>query len=232
MRIFISREIQPDDPLVRALESRGHEVRGWSFVTFEAVHFPEIPEADWLFFYSKNAVKFFFQNLENPKISKETNPFSLEKYQFASMGEGTSLALEAKLKRVPDFVGDGDPVSTASQFLGLARDKKVVFPKARNSRESIARLLGNAIFGLDLVVYDNRPLEKFSALDDAILAFTSPLNAETYFKKHKLRAHQKIVAIGKSTAESLEKMGIFRFKIADEPTETGLVDAIFLSLKK
>jgi uroporphyrinogen-III synthase len=232
MRIFISREIQPDDALVRAIESRGHEVRGWSFVTFEPVVFSEIPEADWLFFYSKNAVKFFFQQVENPKLKTVAQKFSLEKYKFAAMGDGTSLALETKLKRVPDFVGDGDPVSTASQFLGLARDQKVIFPKAKNSRESIARLLGHAIFGIDLVVYDNRPLEKFNALDDSILAFTSPLNAETYFKKHKLRAHQKIVAIGKTTAESLEKMGIFRFKIADEPTETGLAEMILLSCKK
>lgn len=216
MRVFISRDISPDDSLAKALAVHGHSARGWSLVEFEAVPFGRIPIADWVFFYSKNAVKFFFQNIDSERLA-------LPSVSWAAMGDGTAMALEKKLGREPDFVGDGDPIGTASQFLAKARGQKVLFPKARNSRESIARLLGSSLVGIDLVVYDNRPVEKIHLLEDDVLVFTSPMNAETYFSKHKQRPSQRLVAIGRTTADALENLDLKNITVASEPTEAGLV---------
>lgn len=219
MRIFISRELMPDDSLARTLELSGHVARGWPLVLFEPVPFSKIPDADWVFFYSKNAVRFFFKNLDNQHVTPPN-------VRWAAMGDGTAAALEKKLHRLPDFIGDGDLIGTATRFLGEARGQKVIFVKSKNSRENIARLLASSVIAIDLVVYENRPLEKISPLDDDVLVFTSPLNAEAYFSKNKLRSTQRLVAIGRPTADALENLGFSNFAVANEPTEAGLVRAI------
>lgn len=216
MKVFISRILQPGSDFRTVLQARGYDVHGESLVTFTPVTFENLPAADWLFFYSKNGVRFFFEQIHPEKISN---------MRLAVIGQGTGDYLE-KIYRPPDFTGNGDPVHTATDFLAVARGQRVLFVRAKDSRQSIQQLLGNKVTTQELIVYENRPRLDFNAAPFDVLVFTSPLNAQACFTKNKWRKNQKVVAIGNTTAAALATLGIENVFIAKTPSENGLANAI------
>ncbi|MFQ5447810.1 MAG: uroporphyrinogen-III synthase [Saprospiraceae bacterium] len=216
MTVFISRNLRPDSVFYKTLHTRGIRVHGERLVEFTGVPFDEIPGADWLFFYSKTGVHYFFQHATTLRV---------ENYRLAAIGKGTSEYL-ARICRPADFAGDGDPVSTATAFLQLAKGQKVLFIRAEDSRQSIRRLLGQHISPLDLVVYKNQPRTSFNLPHSDCLVFTSPLNAQAYFSKYPFRKNQKVVAIGRTTAVALEALGVKNPVIAGAPSEEALAKAV------
>ncbi len=215
--IFISRELVPDSDFIRQLQPIGFEIIGTSLVTFQAVPFLNVPETDWIFFYSKQAVKFFFENVRQ-------NNFTINA-KLAVFGKGTAKALEAEMY-VADFVGIGTPEANATYFATLAKGQKVLFPRAANSRLSIQKLLANNIQAVDIVVYDNQPRTDIELPTCDWLVFTSPLNAVAYFSKYELQKGQEIIAIGKTTATTLQQLGVSNVMIAEEPSEMALAQTI------
>ena len=63
MKIFISRELSLDSPFYKILPTEKVQLFGESLIAFEQVKFEAIPEVDWCFFSSRNAVKFFTDGL-------------------------------------------------------------------------------------------------------------------------------------------------------------------------
>ena len=105
-KIFISRQLQKESIFRKRLQESGFEVLAQSLIDFFPESFLKLPQADWLFFYSKKGVQFFFKN--KPKnFSKKT--------KWAAMGEGTATAL-AHQNISLDFIGDGSPETTAMNF--------------------------------------------------------------------------------------------------------------------
>lgn len=215
--IFISRELTPDSDFIRYLQSIDFEIIGTSLVTFQAIPFWDLPETDWIFFYSKQAVKFFFEN------ARQRNFKILAK--LAVFGKGTARALEAEMYAA-DFVGIGTPEANAAYFVTLAKNQKVLFPRAANSLLSIQKLLENKIEMVDLIVYDNQPRTDFNLPTCDWLVFTSPLNAVAYFSKYDLQKGQQIIVIGNTTAAALQQLGISNVMIAEEPSEMALAQVI------
>jgi uroporphyrinogen-III synthase len=212
MKVFITRPIRAESDFFRLLSASGIEVHGESLVEFQPVPFEEIPSVDWLFFYSQTGVRFFF---------RQAGPDLAPAIRLAALGKTTAEWLE-KICRPPDFTGDGDPVGTAAAFLALARGQRVLFPRARESRQSIQQLLGDKIVAYDLVVYDNIPRSEFELPVFDALVFTSPLNVKAYFSQKKLLSSQKAFAIGNTTAAALEEAGVRDFVIAGAPSEEEL----------
>jgi len=215
--IFISRELTADSVFLQRLQSAGFEVVGVSLVQFQAILFLHLPQADWVFFYSKQAVHFFFENLQSL-------PFEW-KGKIAAMGEGTAKAVVNKGYLV-NFVGNGEPKATAALFLESAAKQKVLFPRASNSRQSIQKLLENQLEAFNLIVYENQPRTDFELPDCDWLVFTSPMNAQAYFQKYPAKAEQKVLAIGTTTAETLKLLGVPEVIIAKEASELTLAQAI------
>jgi uroporphyrinogen-III synthase len=214
MTAFISRDLPADSVFRLMLEARGWRVHGRSLVELEALPLPQpLPAADWVFFSSANAVRFFFDQWSGPPPP----------YRWAAIGPATATALAAHVGKV-DFAGAGDPETTAPAFAGVAEGQRVLFPGARHSRQSVPSLLGDRIAALALDLYDNRPLPDPPAFDDDVLAFPSPFHAEAYFHRHTLRPHQHVIAIGPTTAGALRRLGIAPVLIASEPTERGLAE--------
>ena len=91
--------------------------------------------------------------------------------------------------------------------------------------KSIQKKITNAEI-IDCVIYENEPLEDIPQLNHHILAFTSSMNAEAYFSKHKLQPHQRVIAIGDTTAATLQGLGINDFKVAWQASEMGMVDVL------
>ncbi len=212
---FISRDLSEGSSFRSVLERHGVAVSGQSLIHFEAVPFEALPEGDWLFFYSARAVHFCLEQL------REALPTG---QRIAAIGPGTAAALQARGLHC-NFVGDGDPASTASAFLKVAAGARVIFPQARHSRQSVQRTLENAVTAVTLVVYDNQPLKDFPSSPAAVLVFTSPMNATAYLKRYSLVNGQRVVAIGRSTAAACQAFGIVP-KTAQAPTEQALARAV------
>lgn len=215
--VFITRNLVVESAFKRILETAGFQVEGQSLINFRAVAFHQIRKTDWIFFYSKKGVQYFFEGLSDQIDFSES--------RFACMGKGTKAVLH-KQGELTSFEGKGTPKEIAADFLKLARNQSVLFPRARNSRQSIQKILGNHIISYDLVVYINEPKADCHMSSNDLLVFTSPLNVEAYFHQNKLQPHQKIVAIGETTAKALKKLGYCEATIARQPTEKAMANTV------
>lgn len=220
--IFISRNLSKNSFLKKELHTAGFKIIDQSLIDFSPIPFNEIPSVDWIFFYSKNGVKFFFEQLSKP-LAKNI--------KWAVMGKGTEEAL-AQQKITANFVGTGHPKATAKQFLNLAKGQKILFPRAKNSKKSIQKLIAKEIIVEDLVIYENTLKNKFSIPPCQYLVFTSPLNAIAYFQKYAWQPEQKVIAIGKTTATALKELSIMNIIIAGRTSEIGLVEAVLRAHKE
>ncbi len=212
MTAFITRDLAPDSDFLYLLSREGWQVNGFSLLEFEGVPF-SYPRVDWIFFYSKNGIKFFFEQEE----------YANEKLAVMSKASAEYL-LEYNMKA--DFIGTGDADTTAPTFLKMAKGKRVLFPHAKNSRHSIRKIIENEIDVIDVLVYENRKITDFPPSNAAVLVFTSPMNVEAYFEKYELKEKQKLVAIGHTTATKLAELGFENIKIAIEPNEMALAETV------
>ena len=215
--VFITRDLKETDFFKIALEKVGFSVFGNSLIEFSAIEFDEIIESEWLFFYSKNAVRFFMEKVDFQSIKTK---------KIATIGEATAKFIEDNYTLKVDFIGTGEPLQTAKTFVQIAANQTVLFPRATTSKQSIQKQLGNTIIQKDLIVYQNQPKSNFEIIEADILVFTSPMNAQVYFEQTDLKSHQKVIAIGNTTANALFKIGIKKVEIAAEPSEKGLVKTI------
>jgi uroporphyrinogen-III synthase len=218
LTVFITRDLGPGSPFRALLEAAGWKVSGLSLVRLTPLPLPELPAADWIFFASGQAVRFFFEQLR-----LQSRP--LPAVRWAAIGPPTAAALMGFTGRV-DFTGTGDPAATAATFRALAAGQRVLFPAARQSVRSVPSLLADAIRPLFLDLYENVPLPDPPHRTDDVLVFTSPLNARAYFQRHPLQPHQQLVAIGQTTAATLRRLGMDRLTVSEEPSETVLARTV------
>ena len=212
-RIFISRNL-PVDSIFRATLEGLAELEGQSLIHFEAVPIVELPQCDWLFFYSKKGIDFGWNSLLNIR------PFP----KVAVLGQASAEYLAQQQGYQADFVGTGAAEATAQAFLKDATGKRVCFVQAQNSRQSVAKQLGHQVQAQTLVVYANTPKTALSIPTCDILVFTSPLNAQAYYQQYAPQVRQTVIAIGQTTAKALHQLGISDFKIAPHPHERALAN--------
>lgn len=185
-----------------------------SLLHFAPVSFRPPAQSDWWFFYSPRAVEFGAHRLAL---------LSLPLPRLAAMGPGTAAALEAhEYSLKPSFIGEGSPVEVARAFGEIAAGQKVFFPRARQSRMTIQRLLQHVIQAKDAICYDNQAVVDPSLILANIFVFTSPLNVRTYLSAHPLPSDARIIAIGPSTAQALASFGV-RCETAEESSEEGIL---------
>jgi uroporphyrinogen-III synthase len=217
MKVFISRHCPEESVFYRTLSQKGIEVSGNSLIEFYPVPMKLPPFFDWIFFYSKTAVEYFFNAF--PKIS--SNP------KIAALGPGTAEAILKFSGNAADFCGDGNPENTAAAFQQVAAGQTVLFVRAQESKLSVQTVLQNKLNVLELIAYRNSIKTDVSETDADILVFTSSMNAKAYLQKYQLKNYQKIVAIGKPTADSLAELGIEQVITAKTPDEASLAAAVF-----
>lgn len=217
MTVFISRPLTDRSKFKEILAGAGWSVAGQSLVEFSPLPFRGIPPADWVFFSSQNAVRFFFRNIAEQKLTVPAN------VKWAALGEATAKVLAEYVDKV-DFTGTGEPKTTAAAF--RRGNLTILFPSARHSRQSVMALLNPDFQCIHFEIYDNRPVADPPHRDDDVLVFTSPMNAQAYFSTHILAKNQRVVAIGQTTAETLRELGITDVRVAAEPTEKGLAEAV------
>ncbi|HNE50150.1 MAG: hydroxymethylbilane synthase [Chitinophagales bacterium] len=214
--VFISSDLYENDYLLRALRAHQYQVNYSSLIEFSAIDFEPITNADWIFFSSKNGVKFYFNKVK--KIPKGT--------KLAAVNQGTAQAL-LELGGQVDFVGSGGDIFQIAKAFDEVAYGKIIFPQAKKSLQSIQKGLTQNKDVHTLVVYDNQPKKEVALRKEAILVFTSPINAEAYFASHEVLPMQKIISIGNSTTKKLKELAIEGIHTAFEPTHWAILDELF-----
>jgi uroporphyrinogen-III synthase len=201
------------------LKQKGMEVTGVSLVQLTPVTYPAVPAADWLFFYSKNGVAFFFSQLQPLDLAK------VGSMHMAAYGKATAEAIREAGYAVA-YTGTGDAAGTAPAFLTLAEGKTVVFARALNSRHALLPYLSAQIQCVDLIVYENTPITSVDIPLTDYAVLTSPINAISYLKNVTPQPFQRYIAIGSTTAEALSDAGIRDVVTAEFPSEVSLAMTI------
>ena len=219
--IFISRQIAPASPL-RQLTGLGHSVHDESLINISQIRFTHTPKTDWIFFSSKNAIRYFFS--QDPQITPTV--------KFAVMGESSARFLKTYQKEA-DFIGKGVDVSgIAKDFAGKIGNETVLLPQAIDSYQSIQKQLSFSNNCYNLFVYKTAIRNDFDLPKAEILVFTSPSNVKAYFAKYKFDPQQQVLAIGSTTAAALRTFGVKKVSLPPAFTEQGLFDALQIMIKE
>lgn len=215
-RVFITRNLKLTDYFHRALSANGYAVKGASLTRYQEVPFTGLPDCDWIFFSSKNCVKFFFA--QEPKIPSGV--------KIGSIGGATAEALKKRGIK-PDYIGQSnDTVVIGKEFATMVRGQHILFPQSTASFRTVQKQFADQRSLTDLIVYDTIPDEEAEIADSDVLVFTSPTNAMLYLRKKKITEKHTVIAIGKSTAEELKQKGISNIHLPWNTTELAMADAV------
>ena len=210
-RIFISRNLEPNSPIKKI--AKGHNLVSKSLIHFSPLPFEE-PQADWIFFYSRNGVKYFF----------EQGNYALYPYLWACMSEGTANELSQYVTDI-SFIGNGTNEQIASAFEAqLHSDSITCFIRAEHSLDSIKTHLKRTE-DFSIPVYRNTLIEVIPIQKFDILIFTSPMNVDAWMKQRTI-TNEKIITIGNTTGSYLKSKGIRDVIIAEAPSEVSLADCL------
>lgn len=222
--VFISRELSADSPLLSSLPDDLFQVSGQSLIRFSLLPFEALPGCDWVFFYSRNGVRFFFQGLNR------LGSILPAQTQLAAMGKGTAATLMDH-GQTPAFVGSGKPEATARAFLKVAEGQKVLFARAFHSAKSIQNMLAPYINIVDLPVYKNEIKKDVDVPRSDYVILTSAMNVDAYFQSQPGGAPPIFIAIGKPTALRYAQWTSQLVYLPERPSEEALARLI-LDLEK
>lgn len=219
-KVFISRDIDGKGVFERALQDNGYHAIGESLIKIGAIPYSNVPQSNWIFFSSRNGVKFFFD--QNPELSKDV--------KLAVLGRGTESALNSYGKEA-DFVGQSkDTKEVANEFKDLLEDlgsQIVLFPQSNQSLQTVQHEVKFAAKTLDLVVYSTSEKNVDEIPDAYIYVFTSPSNVRSFFRQKEIdRTSQKMLAIGTATYTALKDEGCVNVRISEYPSEISLADSV------
>ena len=210
-KVFISRNLAPKSIFYIRLNPKV-ALFDMSLLSFRPLSFDASSRVDWLFFYSKNAIKFYFRQ-EKPLADLPS---------IAVIGNPSANFLKSHYNIQADFIGNGEPKATAERFKNMIGEQKVAFVQAQHSKQSIQQKV--AFNAEDRVVYNNCMKQDFELPVVDILAFTSPMNVQAYFQKYHYNSNQHYLAIGPTTAKALADSGVNAIQTAKEPSENALAE--------
>jgi len=219
-RVFISRHLPENSSFREKLASFGSFIiQDEPLIDLLPIPFSIIEPFDWIFFSSKNAVSFFFKQIKSLSIKIPTS------VKWGAIGLATAKEL-LTYQITADFSGNGNPEEVGISFSTLVTGKKILFPSAKNSRESIQRFIKNeALEIINLAIYDNQPKSDFEVAISDIYVFTSPLNVIAYSKKYDL-SDKNCLAIGETTAQQLKYSGALNVITSPFTTEESMAQSI------
>ncbi|MEW6774549.1 MAG: hydroxymethylbilane synthase [Bacteroidota bacterium] len=194
-KIFISKKLDASSYLRKIIKRFQWEIIDCPLIETQPLSITEIPDCDWIFFNSKNAVKYFFEN--NIDINW------LGQKKIAAISDGTAQYLE-KYGFSAHFIGSENNIQlTAQNFLNVCKNQKVLFPCSSISKKSIEKIIESQCNVIHFPIY--KTIEKPVKIDDCnAYIFTSPSNVRAFFQVNTISSSSKIIAIGESTKKELE----------------------------
>jgi hydroxymethylbilane synthase len=214
-KIFISRHLGPESPL-RRLSADGHEIICESLINISQIRFTYTPKTKWIFFTSRNAIKYFFS--QEPQVD--------DSVRYGVMGRSSAEFL-ATYGKTASFIGSGvDVPAIAKDFAGIIQNESVLLPQAIDSLKSIQKYLSFSNNSSNLFVYKTTLKTDFQIPECDILVFTSPSNVRAYFSKYPVKPFQRFVAIGSTTKAALQTHKVKHAALPAAFTEASLYEAV------
>lgn len=196
------------------LRERGVEIIDQSLIDFEAVDLDQYPETDWIFFYSRRGVRYFFD-----KVDYSTD------YEYGVIGPGTASTFYSTTGRSPKYTGNSKAKDIAETFIKYEKGKSILFVKAQNSLNSVQNLLEGNMDCHELIVYKNTIKEDFIIEKCDLLCFTSPMSVDAYTDKYGIK-DELLFSIGHSTHQKIKKKTTLSVYSAEHPSEISLLHRI------
>jgi hydroxymethylbilane synthase len=206
-----------DDVLQTTLEAYGVAYTAHPLIQIELLDQREpLPETEWVFFASSNAVKASLPFLAGKQV------------RFAAVGPGTASALlEAGL--TVSYTGTGgDTAAIARAFAEAEKPESVLLPQSARSGGNVAAALEPLTQVHVREVYRTVIAPESLERHD-VLIFTSPSNVESFLAANQPDAGQIAIAIGPSTQQALSGWP-GAVMVAENPTPFALADALGMAL--
>lgn len=214
--IFISRKLKKDS-LFHNFSKEGYSLIDISLLKFSPIPFEE-PKTEWVFFYSKNGIDFFFDEC----------PYN-EKFKYGVMGPESATYFERKTTHSPNFTGNNKGKIIAEDFKNILHHSSISFVKAQNSLGSVEVHLAPSIIKNELICYNNEIDTTVNLPVCDIAALTSPMNAKAFFEINaetlKIGA-LRCYAIGETTANFIKENYNLSVLYCSEPSEINLYNLI------
>jgi hydroxymethylbilane synthase len=217
-RVYISRTPAQVETLVLELEKLDVDVEAISLIETTDVKY-QLPTKsyDWIFFFSSNAVEYFF--VQNPTIPKDV--------LFGAVGMATAASLE-KYKAV-SFIGQtSNTDQVAAEFANVLASKIVLVPQSDISIHPLAAKLGKEQC-LDLVCYKTSQLPKKIASADVFI-FSSPSNVQSFFQANTWHESARAISFGPATSRALREFGVEPVEELEKMNSHDLIRAIMTVL--
>ncbi len=193
--VFISKNVT-GTVFEHMLTKYGFKVYGESLIETIALNTDKLPQANWIFFSSKNAVKYYLDKF-----------FIENACKIGAVGSATAQYLHQKGYST-HFIGDDENTEIdAQKFSSLIKEfDKVLFPCSDKSIRTFQKALKHEQV-IDFPVYQVQYKKSANVLDNSHLyIFTSPSNVHSFFNAgNTISDNAKIIAIGKKTMEVLEE---------------------------
>ena len=213
--IFISRPLRDDSVIKKKCVDEKIVCTDMSLVRFEPVVF-DLPETEWLFFYSPKGVEFF--------CHQYPGRLNLDKFRIACFGPGTGKSVLQWFGRLPQVTGTGESEGTEDMISGLLQRARITFIRGSNSIRSVENKLSLGENHDFRIVYKNTPYTALELHHFDLAIMTSSMNAKS-FKTNKGSA-SAYIAIGKTTASEMYKMDMRPLEVSKTPDEASLVYCI------
>ncbi len=217
MNLFISRKLSQDS-LFHSFVNEGIEIYDESLIDFTAIPFTK-PKTDWIFFYSKKGIDYYFENLDfDPSQS------------YAVLGSATASYFNIKTNHSADFIGNNNAEQIAEKLKKTIDGDSITFIKAINSIESVENHLQESYKSQALAIYNNciKNVEAIKSMripSCDIVVLTSPMNARAWFD-YKSYANEKVIAIGKTTAFEIKSIINKDVPYCKHPSESALFQLV------
>lgn len=240
-KVLITRTAEQSEEFANKLEHVGYEARTLPLIKTKLAEdlagiqaaLEQLEKYDWLIFTSANAVRFFFQVVEQFNVKL----YYYSELKIATVGEKTKHYLE-QLGYRTNFVPIKYTAEVLADNIGEIEGKRILIPRSSSARDNYIDALnkrGAIVEALNL--YDTIPLEYSSqqfaqetgdSLD--IITFASP-SAVRAFHANQAQSNfeisnEKIVCIGPSTAKEAKALGFEVEAIAEPHTVEGMIKAI------
>jgi hydroxymethylbilane synthase len=216
LSLFISRKLEENSDINKLGSNLGISVIAEPLIKTVKVPFSHTPKAKWIFFSSKNAIQFFFE--QNPLLDADI--------KYAVISKQSEQFLNQYGKSV-DFVGEGvDLTKIAKQFRDVLKNDSVLFPQAMDSYKSVQKQIAFTNVVYNVFTYKTIIRNDFELPYTDILVFTSPSNVVAYFGKYKIDSRQKVIAMGSSTKYKLSEYQIKNVFTPEQFGEKGIYELL------
>lgn len=210
----MTKQLTKDSLFLSAFLPKNIQLFAQTLIAFKAAELQDIPKTDWIFFGSKNAVRFFFKK-----------QYNLAGKKVACVGEGTFKEL-VKYHSEINFVGkDVNIEKIGKDFALLVGVGTCLFPISDISRQTIQKYLPPSQV-VELIVYHTFPALHSAIPDVDVVVFTSPSNVQNYHNSKGINFPLICVAMGPSTASELRVLGYQNIIQPIITGELGLLDCL------